>query len=180
MPKIIMHLQEQIIMQAEKLLVQEGPEKISIRSVAKACGIAIGTIYNYYPTKDALIADLIIHRWTKSKDDIYKSLDGAFDVGSGLDIIFKGIKDFSIENRNIWKATAVSKQYSESYPKFHLKLSEEVSSLVSYLLIKFPKEKEKLYLKIGQGSAEAFIAENIILCLSNPHLNMAILKAALL
>lgn len=179
MPKIIMHLQEQIIMQAEKMLVQEGPEKISIRGVAKACGIAVGTIYNYYPTKDALIAGLILHRWSRSKDDIYKSLDGVTDLFTGLDIIFEGISDFSNENQNIWRATAVSKQFSLSYPEHHLKLSSEVSVLVSYLLIRLPKDKDRIYAKFGKEGADAFISENILLCFSNKLINMDILKAAL-
>lgn len=179
MPKIIMHLQEQIIMQAEKMLVHDGPEKISIRGVAKACGIAVGTIYNYYPTKDALIADLIIHRWSKSKDEIYKSLDGVADLFSGLDIIFEGISNFTTGNQNVWRATAVSKQFSQSYPEYRKKLSTEVSALVSYLLIKLPNDKDRLYAKFGQGSTDAFISEVILLCFSNEHINMDVLKAAL-
>ncbi|SHI13518.1 transcriptional regulator, TetR family [Butyrivibrio fibrisolvens DSM 3071] len=179
MPKIIMHLQEQIIMQAEKMLVQDGPEKISIRGVAKACGIAVGTIYNYYPTKDALIADLILHRWSRSKDDIYKSLDGVTDLFSGLDIIYEGISQFIVGNRNVWRATAVSKQFSHSYAEYHQKLSGEVSILVSYLLIRLPKEKDRIYVKFGQEGADAFISENILLCFSNKNINMSVLKAAL-
>ena len=165
MPKIIMHLKEQIIMQAEKLLVKEGPEKISIRGVAKACGIAVGTIYNYYPTKDALIADLILHRWSRSKDGMYRSLDGASDLMSGLDIIYEGIRQFTKTNQNIWRATAVSKQ---------------LSSLISYLLIKFPNERDRLYLKFGQEGLEAFISENILLCYSNKDIDIRLLKIALM
>lgn len=180
MPKIIMHLKEQIIMQAEKLLVQEGPEKISIRGVAKACGIAVGTIYNYYPTKDALIADLILHRWSRSKDGMYRSLDGASDLMSGLDIIYEGIRQFTKTNQNIWRATAVSKQFSSSYPQHHKKLSEELSSLISYLLIKFPNERDRLYLKFGQEGLEAFISENILLCYSNKDIDIRLLKTALM
>lgn len=180
MPKIIMHLNEQIIMQAEKLLEQEGPEKISIRGVAKACGIAVGTIYNYYPTKDALIADLVLHRLSRSKDEMYRSLDDATDILSGIDIIYDGIGQFIEKSQNIWRATAVSKQFSVSYPQHHKRLSKELASLISYLLIKFPSERDRLYLKYGQDGLDAFISENILLCYTNKDIDIRLLKTSLM
>ena len=103
---------------------------------------------------------------------MYRSLDGASDLMSGLDIIYEGIRQFTKTNQNIWRATAVSKH--------HKKLSEELSSLISYLLIKFPNERDRLYLKFGQEGLEAFISENILLCYSNKDINIRLLKIALM
>jgi len=54
MPKIIDGLQKQILKEAKYQIFKNGFSKMTIRSVAKACDIAVGTIYNYYPSKEFL------------------------------------------------------------------------------------------------------------------------------
>ena len=56
MPKIIDGLQMQILKEAKPQAFKNGYSKMTIRSVAKACDIAVGTIYNYYPSKEFLMA----------------------------------------------------------------------------------------------------------------------------
>lgn len=45
---------EHILEHATRLALEQGIDYISIRKVAKDCDIAIGSIYNYFPNKDAL------------------------------------------------------------------------------------------------------------------------------
>lgn len=63
MPKIIENLREQILNEAKKQLFEQGYEKTTIRSVAQECGIAVGTVYNYFKSKDILIASLVLEDW---------------------------------------------------------------------------------------------------------------------
>src|SRR5262245_49652894 len=44
---------------ARKLFARRGFDETSTRQIAAAAGIATGTLYNYYPTKEALALDLI-------------------------------------------------------------------------------------------------------------------------
>lgn len=37
----------------------EGLAALSIRNIAKECNIAVGTIYNYFPDKAALVTEVI-------------------------------------------------------------------------------------------------------------------------
>ena len=48
MPKIIANVREQIIEVAKRQIEELGYENTTIRSVAKGCGIAVGTVYNYF------------------------------------------------------------------------------------------------------------------------------------
>lgn len=48
-----------IVDQAYELAEREGLAFVSVRGVADACGVAVGSIYNYFPSKDDLIAALI-------------------------------------------------------------------------------------------------------------------------
>ncbi|MEF9925366.1 MAG: TetR/AcrR family transcriptional regulator, partial [Raoultibacter sp.] len=56
---------------AYALAESEGLAALSIRSVASACGVSVGSIYNYYPTKDALLVDVIARFWgTAFRNDL--------------------------------------------------------------------------------------------------------------
>lgn len=55
---------EEIILSAAKeIATAEGISKIAIRTVAEKCNIAIGTVYNYFPSKSELISAVIENFW---------------------------------------------------------------------------------------------------------------------
>ena len=54
---------DKILEQAMEIAKKEGVDKLSIRKLASACGIAIGSVYNYYPNKDALATALAEEFW---------------------------------------------------------------------------------------------------------------------
>ncbi len=55
--------QEQILEQAMQIAVREGVDRVSMRKLASACGIALGSVYNYYPNKEALITAVSEKFW---------------------------------------------------------------------------------------------------------------------
>ena len=63
MPKIIDNLKEQIQNEAKRQILTDGYSKTTIRSVAKGCNIAVGTMYNYFSSKDELITSFMIEDW---------------------------------------------------------------------------------------------------------------------
>jgi AcrR family transcriptional regulator len=70
LPRIIEDPRELILSEAKKILENEGYSQISIRRVAKECGIAVGTIYNYFPTKKGLIIEMMTDFWEEYFCDI--------------------------------------------------------------------------------------------------------------
>lgn len=66
MPKIIENLQRSILREAHEILLRDGAENLTVSVLAQRCGIAVGTIYNYYPSKDRLIAEVIAADWEKA------------------------------------------------------------------------------------------------------------------
>ncbi|QGU96191.1 TetR family transcriptional regulator [Clostridium bovifaecis] len=62
---------ERILSSAKEIALTEGMTKIDIRSVAKNCGIASGTVYNYFPSKGDLLVAVIEDFW----EDAFQSID---------------------------------------------------------------------------------------------------------
>src|SRR3989442_664236 len=48
-----------ILETTRKLLLEEGWEKVSTREIASEAGIANGTLFNYCPTKEAIVGTLV-------------------------------------------------------------------------------------------------------------------------
>ncbi len=55
--------QEEILQASRNLIRQRGWEAVSIRAVAEACGVSVGTIYNYFRSKDELIGASVESVW---------------------------------------------------------------------------------------------------------------------
>jgi AcrR family transcriptional regulator len=55
--------QQRILAAANKIFIDKGYRDADMRSIAKEAGIAVGTIYNYYPNKAALYQDILSQQW---------------------------------------------------------------------------------------------------------------------
>jgi AcrR family transcriptional regulator len=68
--------QEKILEQAMEIAKREGVDKLSVRKLSSACGIAIGSVYNYFPNKDALVTAMADAFWSgifKDQKKLYRS-----------------------------------------------------------------------------------------------------------
>ena len=43
---------------------EHGLSSLSIRTIAKECSVSVGSIYNYFPDKAALVTEVILKFWT--------------------------------------------------------------------------------------------------------------------
>ena len=66
---------EAILEHALAIAKREGLAQVSIRKLAKECGIAVGSMYNYYPDKQTLINAVSQDFWStliKDQDRLYR------------------------------------------------------------------------------------------------------------
>lgn len=54
---------EEIMQICHRIASEEGLKSLGMRKVAKECGIAIGTLYNYFPNKEELLIATITSIW---------------------------------------------------------------------------------------------------------------------
>ena len=54
---------EEILSASRELIQQQGWSAINIRSVAAACGVSVGSIYNYFDSKTALAGAVVESVW---------------------------------------------------------------------------------------------------------------------
>ena len=65
MPKIIENVRGMLIEEAQTQITANGYDNVTIRSIAKGCGLGLGTFYNYFKSKEMLIATFLNEDWQK-------------------------------------------------------------------------------------------------------------------
>ena len=60
---IVVTSKEEILKISRKLIQQQGWSAVNIRSVAAACGVSVGSIYNYFDSKAELIGATVESVW---------------------------------------------------------------------------------------------------------------------
>ncbi|MEG0764847.1 MAG: helix-turn-helix domain-containing protein [Pseudoflavonifractor sp.] len=56
----------QLLAAAKAIAYHDGLSQVNIRAVATRCGVAVGSLYNYFPTKADLIAAVIEDFWQQA------------------------------------------------------------------------------------------------------------------
>lgn len=128
MPKIINNLREDILKEAKKQIVEQGYKNTTIRSVAAGCGIATGTVYNYFKSKETLIASFVLDDWTecvKSIDEQPRENRKAY-----LYFIYMSLKGFSQKHTALFTDTEAQKVFSVVFSQRHKILRDQLSMLI--------------------------------------------------
>ena len=102
MPKIINNLEENILSAARRLVAEQGYAAVTMRAIAKECGIAVGTFYNYYPSKDAMLAACLLHDWQTALASAEERTAAAQSAEEAVGAVFDAVRAFQEQNRSIF------------------------------------------------------------------------------
>ena len=119
MPKIIENLKDRLLAEARQQLEQGGYAAVTIRSVAKACGVGIGTVYNYFPSKEALIAAHLLEDWKCCVAAIQTSASLAQTPQPVLLCIYEQLAGFSCRHTVIFRDEAAASGFAGSFSQYH-------------------------------------------------------------
>ncbi len=128
MPKIIENLDTKLMNEARKQISESGYGNVTIRSIAKACGVGIGTVYNYFPTKDALLATYMLADWNTCIATINNASE-CFDSPSPVvRCIYDQIKQFCEQHRGIFQDEAAVAIFHGSFSRYHALLRSQLAA----------------------------------------------------
>lgn len=80
--KPVVTSQEAILDTCRKMVTTEGLSAINMRSVAKACGVAVGSLYNYFPSKGSLMQATVRSVWMHDIFGIFRMDVFSYAVGA--------------------------------------------------------------------------------------------------
>ncbi len=155
MPKQIENLQERILETAKCELLGSDYSRFTIRSVAKECGIAVGTIYNYYASKDILAASVMLMDWNEALSAMRLGSGTSVSITEGLHVIYIEIEKFNSLYKGVWSQFSYTCQFASEYSMRHDLLLNQLAEIIHALLLRFHIAEDKFL--------ENFIAENLLL-----------------
>ncbi len=169
MSRIIENPKQLILSKAKEILYNEGYIKLSMRNLSKACDIALGTIYNYYPTKKALIIEMMMEHWQEyfCKLESVVSLDDTFYVK--LNKIFNELSISINSFKEIWLKPELynNPDYIESgLEKEHIFIERLIIVVENILIVE--SNNHNIQLKLNSYETAKFIVTNFITMVQMP------------
>jgi AcrR family transcriptional regulator len=171
MPKIIEDAKYKILETARTQLLTEGYNKLSLRSIAKECEIAVGTIYNYFASKDILIASVMVEDWLKYLDRMKDNSEKAADLIEGFSTIYNAITCFSDIYRNVWSEYSVLGNAKFNFSDRHKLLRSQITEIIKDLLNRFGKNESE--------AMTIFLAESLLTVALQDDMDFEILSVVL-
>lgn len=144
MPKIIGNIRAKLLEEARRQLGERGYKDTTVRSVASALSIGLGTLYNYFESKDMLIASVMLEDWIETVENIRHSLESEFTSLRKLRFIYDGLLEFYRKHEFIFKDPGARKTFSHSTEERHPLLIRQISATVLPIIAETDVEDKSL------------------------------------
>ena len=128
MPKIIENLPQRLSEEARRQIEQSGFSAMTIRSVAKGCGVGVGTVYNYYPSKEALVATFMLDDWSICIAQIQACADEVRMIEPVLLTIHEKLRLFMEQYDPIFRDESANASYTAATSRYHGMLRNQLAA----------------------------------------------------
>lgn len=133
MPKILEISREQILDITKRILQTEGYKKVSIRRVATESGIATGTLYRYFASKDDMIAQAIVTDWRVALEEMGQVSQSYTDFVQGIGEFYRLICTFMDAYRMAFAEFSQAGGSLEALTLRHRMLREQIAAHIVVL-----------------------------------------------
>lgn len=125
MPKIIENVRAQLLEEAQRQIVENGYANTTIRSVAKACGLGVGTVYNYFPSKDMLIASFMADDWKQCLGEMKNVESNEPEIV--IKSIYDNLTNFMKKYDALFRDSDATKVYTSVFSVRHKQLRSQLA-----------------------------------------------------
>lgn len=87
-----------VLDQAAKLFAERGLNQTDMAELAARAGVAKGSLYNYFKSKDELYFHVCRHALARSREAVYGGIDPAWDIFQQVEHIFRSGVAFALEH----------------------------------------------------------------------------------
>ena len=105
MPKIIPDIRAAAIAAVRRSAAVRGWKALQIRTLAASCGVAAGTLYNYFPSREAIAAAAIREDWLEASRRLRTLREGSSAM-ENLRAVHGELVGFMRRYRTLWSDAA--------------------------------------------------------------------------
>ena len=127
MPKIIENLENRLVEEARRQAWEGGYSAVTIRSVAAACGVGVGTVYNYFPSKDALLAAFLLADWKDCLQAMEEAKAACPQRAAVLQAMYRQLTYYSAAHRTIFGDKGAAQVFSGTVGSYHTMLRDQLA-----------------------------------------------------
>ena len=160
MPKIIEDVENRILRAARERLLGGDLSSFSARGIAEDCGIAVGTIYNYYRDKESLMGAVMAQDWQAELQKAAKKIAVVPSPEAGVLCLYEAMRSFSASYAAVWANYPTGEGFGALFRARHKLLLSQIEGQLSALFDRF-----ELVLPSGQRT---LLSELIIAASQHP------------
>ena len=134
MPKKIQNVRARLLEEARRQIEECGYKETTVRSVAGALSLGLGTLYNYFESKDMLVASFMLEDWFGVLEKMKHRLDSDATPGEKLRFIYEGLCEFYLDHKKIFDDPGAKRTFSHTMSERHPMLLSQISDMVRPLL----------------------------------------------
>jgi len=128
MPKILDNPKEKLLEEARRQVEDKGYSAMTIRSVAKACHVSVGTVYNYFPSKEALVAAYMLQDWKICLEKIEASSKNNAGAEPILACMYEQLSAFAAQYDSLFSDAGAATGAAGSFSQYHKILRDQLAA----------------------------------------------------
>lgn len=138
MPKILENIEAKIYDEAKILFYNNGYKNVDMKNIAQKCGIAVGTLYNYYPNKKTIFLKVLSESWENTFKCLNEIIINQNNKENSLENIISILYDHIRERKGI--GINMKQEIGENDDNF-IEIQEYIISSLSKIISKIISKK---------------------------------------
>ena len=128
MPKIIKNLERKLVEEARRQIEESGYSAVTIRSVAAVCGVGVGTVYNYYASKDELLAAYMLEDWNTCVTAIHAVGNYSDHPQPVARCIYDQLNAYALRHQAVFRDEAAATAFAGFSGRYHTLLRSQLAA----------------------------------------------------